>query len=82
MAHRRLTPESKAPTAGKRGRGRAAVGESFSAPVFSGRKVLGSSTPQGYYFKWKEIKNFSDKQKLKGYCNTNPLIKEILKGRL
>ena len=29
-----------------------------------------------------EIKNFSDKQKLKGYSNTKPILKEILKGLL
>ena len=27
-----------------------------------------------------EIKNFSDKQKLKEYSNTKPILKEILKG--
>ena len=27
-----------------------------------------------------EIKNFSNKQKLKGYSNTKPILKEILKG--
>ena len=41
VAHRHLTPERRGTTAGKRGRGRAAVGES-SAPVISGPKVLGS----------------------------------------
>ena len=29
-----------------------------------------------------EIKNFSDKQKLKEYSNTKPILKEILKGSL
>ena len=29
-----------------------------------------------------EIKNFSDKQKLKEYSNTKPILKEILKGLL
>ena len=29
-----------------------------------------------------EIKNFSDKQKLKKYSNTKPSLKEILKGLL
>ena len=30
----------------------------------------------------KEIKNISDKQKLKEYSNTKPILKEILKGLL
>ena len=29
-----------------------------------------------------KIKNFSNKQKLKEYSNTNPILKEILKGLL
>ena len=29
-----------------------------------------------------EMKNFSNKQKLKEYCNTKPILKEILKGFL
>ena len=29
-----------------------------------------------------EIKNFSNKQKLKEYSNTKPILKEILKGFL
>ena len=29
-----------------------------------------------------EIKNFSDKQKLKEYSNTKPILKEMLKGLL
>jgi len=30
----------------------------------------------------REIKNFSNKQKLKEYSNTKPILKEILKGLL
>ena len=39
--------------------------------------------PVGLLFKIKgEINNFSDKQKLKEYSNTKPMLKEILKGLL
>ena len=30
----------------------------------------------------REVKNFSDKEKLKEYSNTNPILKEILKDLL
>ena len=33
-------------------------------------------------FKIEEIRNFSEKQKLKEYSNTKPILKEILKGLL
>ena len=38
--------------------------------------------PEKLSFRIKEIKNFSDKQKLKEYSNTKPILKEVLKGLL
>ena len=39
-------------------------------------------SPARLSFRIGEIKNFSDKQKLKAYNNIKPILKEILKGLL
>jgi len=49
--------------------------------VLKGKKI--ASYPARISFKLEgEIKNFSNKQKLKEYSNIKPILKEILKGLL